>query len=685
MSDAIGSSSKTESKVVDPSDPQMSVVSAAVQTAQILMAGGVPDNEQVIATIDGTLHAVEERAREAVLNQRGKLLANDAQRILENSKRFIEEKNHDELLQKLYKDTKVASVETRNQASEFKKVTDMGSVQGQAGDLLAVVKHVIFEIAKSKDFRALLMDTVGLLQSIFWRNLNSTGTILNQEVKAQTSTQATGKLPDYMARDYKIPDGHRMVYIPDRPTENDQISENEKNKLMDKLAVILTRLSSSNEYHRAIQGVISLVEQLSLKAAIFNDESMAGTIAPTESQIRVRDDIILLVERWTGEGSLRPVLENLKKFYAVISRDPRAVAFFREGKVTLNEAFRQPDAFNEPANRQKMGRLIDQCRAIMSDPRYSSYWKDILDQISDVIRGFKDDEVSQELGDAIRNFISDMTSDANGRVSIGALQDSIVQMKSLFLPVILKQLEAIPIARMEGSNEKMDYVVDHIILSAYDVLPEMIRLNFLTVVNVDMKELATDHAKARMRLDIKNIRSHLRDIHFKFNRKTFPKLEDEGKADIDLYGEGLSMGIEWEISSENREADKPIHFVVKNVDVSVDQVAVTVKEAKHPTMDRIGIKLLSGKVRRQVEAKTREYLEKFGNQFADGLNRAIQNKRNTPRKSLAEAEREALARSVNSYASQAQHAPVTVPSTTVPSTATQPTVLVAPPVSARIN
>ncbi|PRP88394.1 hypothetical protein PROFUN_03308 [Planoprotostelium fungivorum] len=670
MSDTIGSANKSEGKMIDPADPQMSVVSAAVQTAQIIYNGGVPDNEQIIATIDGTLHAMEERAREAVLNQRGQLLANDAQRILEQSKKFVEEKNHDELFQKIFQDTKAASSETREQATKFRQAANIDAVQGQANDIMYIIKSILFEIVKSKDFRRLITDSVKLLQNIFWRQLDSTGTIINEEVKAGSTSSKTGKLPDYTARDYKIPEGQRMVYIPDKvvPNNNNDASEREKAEFLDKVSTILEKLSSNQEYSKAMQNIFALFDRLSFQSTVLNDKSTTESMSLTENQLKVRDDIIMLIERWTGEGSLKPVIVNIKNFYKIVAKDQRAVSFLREGRIAITNAFKNPDTLNHPEDRQRFSLLIDQYRSLLSDPRYSYYWKDILDQISDVMKSFKDDEVSQDLADAIRNFVQDMTLDSNGRVSLGSLQDSIIQMKSLFLPVILKQLEAIPIGRIEGSNPKMDYVVDHVILSAYDVLPEMIKFNFLTVINVDMRELATDNAKARMRLEIKNIRSHLRDIYFKFNRKVFPKIDDEGRADIDVHGDGLSMSIEWEISSEAKSTGEPVQFVLKQCQVTCDQVSVTVKAAKHPTMDRIGIKLLSGKVKRQVEAKTREYLEYFGGQFADGLNRAIKHKRTDPRKSLAEAEREGLV-SRSSY--QGSTPTTTSQNVAVPPTATR--------------
>lgn len=600
------------------SQPGERAASAAVDTAQTISKGEAPSNAQLNATLDATQDALEQRRREASLNAKGETLAKDAQAILSNTKTFLNEKNPDELAQQFFYHSKAAGNEAKMKAMNLKDTASAeapgisAQAQSSAEDIFYIGRRTATEIARSKEFRRLLLDTLDLVQGIFWRKMNTEGSQLNQAIRkdivegnadmAKTSTVASNVASS----------------LSTQVKEGELMTEDEKRQLSDRLNKILIKVSENSDYQRALNGVFSLLEQLGNRLdSLSKDPKVQSQVQPSENAKQMWADIKTMLERFTGEGSIDPVLESMNNFYMILREDPRTISVLRDGRQLVTSSLQNPERLKDPSRKKEFELLFDKARSLMNDPKYNRYSSDIFDNIRDLLNRFKEDETSQVLADSVRKFVQDMSLDASGKPSIGAIQDSLQQLKNLMLPVMIKQMENIPVARIEGSTKKYDYVLDNIVFSAYDILPDYIKFNFETSLNVDMKEFSTDKAKAYLRLNMSSIKSHINNLRFAYRKKTFPKIEDEGIADVALTGDGITINLEWEIRSYGEE---PMKFFVRDVSCDIDNLKVNIKEAQHSILDKMAVKLFSGAAKTKIEDEIETNLRYFGRAVSDQLN-----------------------------------------------------------------
>jgi len=188
------------------------------------------------------------------------------------------------------------------------------------------------------------------------------------------------------------------------------------------------------------------------------------------------------------------------------------------------------------------------------------------------------------------------------------------------LPVIMKQLESVPVARVEGTGPKYDFVLDNIKFSGYDILPEHVRLFLDTKIDINLKEgPKNDTTKAVLTFEIKNVKTHLKDLYFAYRRKTFPKIEDEGVADVDITG-GTDLKLQWIIKAKG---EQPLVLRVNRADCDISGLKIHIKEAKHSFLDKMASPMMSGYVCKKIEEELQCQLRDFGWTVADSFNSSM--------------------------------------------------------------
>jgi len=365
-----------------------------------------------------------------------------------------------------------------------------------------------------------------------------------------------------------------------------------------------------------------LLDQLKVKADKIAEKAKEKKeeLKEEDSTQNLWNDIRQIIERFTGEKNLDDLLDALNDFYVQVKNDPKLNQFLIEAKSFILRAIDDPKTLDAEVTKQEVNRLMSLARSFSNDKRYEVYSRRIFDEAKEIGNAITEDPLSKQLSDTFSKFISDLALDKKGNFSLGALQDSLITFKSLLVPVIMKQMENIPVARIEGSSKKYDYILDNLKFSAYDVLPEHIKFYMDTKVDLNLKEGETDTAKAHLILDITNIKTHIKNLAFAYRRKAIPKVEDEGVADIDLAGDGTSIRLQWKIQGGDKV---PIKFVMQDCQCHIDELKITIKEAKHSFLDKIATKLFTGTAKRSLEDEVESNLRFIGLKISDQFNDSV--------------------------------------------------------------
>lgn len=172
------------------------------------------------------------------------------------------------------------------------------------------------------------------------------------------------------------------------------------------------------------------------------------------------------------------------------------------------------------------------------------------------------------------------------------------------MPLIMDQLNYVPIPRLEFSDEDLDGVLDNISLSIRDIAPDSIHIRTVSDTDIRLDDLDST-TDTEIRLKMEGIRTYLSNVKFYFNRKTFPKIEDSGTVDAELGGDGAKLEI---ILKVNREANSPISFSGSDVNFDISELDIHFRDdVTHPILLKLWTSYMKKKLTLRAEemVKTR--------------------------------------------------------------------------------
>lgn len=650
-------------KTKTPADKKADqATSGLVEMAQTIQRGDLPTNQQMTKTIDSAMESITERTREVELTSKGRDLAYDTKEVLAAAKTLIEEKNPDEKIQKIITESKEASEQLQKTGEIALEELEDPNLQYSADHLYDITRRLVYQMAYSKEMRTTLIEIIDILQNIFWRNYKETQqkleTAQNKPVdvdmpKTAVSTEpllTSGKpsLADSLNTGLGRPAGPTVTESlkadiasgqASLPTTTEtiqqtaqnfketfeqsnlpvSITESEKKELNNRARILLRKLAKHPDYQRAVFIIFRLVDQLRLKVDKIQSEPFSERTGRNLETLWT--DLKDMVERWAGKGRVQIFIDNCREFFNKIDSDMEAKALYEEMKNMVTEVLKNPELLDSEIEQRKLENIIDRSRAKMDDPVYRSYSDILFVDARRILNNITNDPATVQFTDKLTQFTQDMFKDRYGRASLSAFQESLNQLRILMLPVFMKQLENIPVARVEGTGPKYDFILDNIKMSGYDILPEHVRLYFDTKIDVNLKEgPKNDITKAVLTLEVNQIKTHLKDIYFAYRRKTFPKIEDEGLADLNVTGAGTSIKLQWKVKSKG---DQPLVMRVEKADCNISGLNIHIKDAKHSWLDKLASGLFEGRVKRNIEDEIEDQLKQFGWTVADSMNDAM--------------------------------------------------------------
>jgi len=226
----------------------------------------------------------------------------------------------------------------------------------------------------------------------------------------------------------------------------------------------------------------------------------------------------------------------------------------------------------------------------------------------------------QNLADKAQQFMDNFTYiDSAGQRCLN--QDLVGQMRHIIIPLFIELLDKVPVPPIEGSNDTYEYKFENMTISGYDIIPDHIQFRTSTDFDLDVKRMKTSKAFTRVEMKINNILTKMEGVQFWFSRKTFPKLEDRGIADVAIEGQGMNLNIHFDISLQENSPT----FNVTAVDVDIDQLNITIKEATHSFLLSIWSTIYQGTIKRNIAATVEEKIKSVFQTMESGFNNILAN------------------------------------------------------------
>jgi len=301
---------------------------------------------------------------------------------------------------------------------------------------------------------------------------------------------------------------------------------------------------------------------------------------------------------WQSLLAERPTCGNDLGISYSIYLDEEANRFMNDFRCFVDESLKNPESLKSDSRREEFNRLLDRGSALLRSEKYNRNFQELLDSSRLCLDKIQNDSTTQNFVEKLGNWAQDFALDSQGRPDLFVIQESISELRKMVIPVLSKQLATIPVPRIEGSNDSYHYALENLTFYVNDFIPEYIQLQTKSDTVVDVQNLETPKNELKVMLNIDRFRPHFENVSFWYKRKTFPKMEDHGIADIDLSaGEGTRIKIIWKIKSES---NKPFTFSLMKVKCVIDKMDIRIRDAKHDVLDKIATTLFIGQIKQSV-------------------------------------------------------------------------------------
>jgi hypothetical protein len=568
--------------------------SVILHTATTLSRGELPSNVEINQTLEKAKETIS--SREENLDEHGKKLAKDTEQLIESTQSLLEHKNKDESLQKIVKDVNLLEKEASERGEQFqygmqKELKDSSEeISKLTKGIIENTRDFVWYLVKSNDFKAFLFELIDLLQTVLREADARYGDAMNRSLKSdiekeQADLQETSKTVSEIKTNLK---------------ERGLLSEQEKRSIEDRFENLFLLLSQYPQYDRALDNIYKLIYQLyaRMERLRINAKIEMQQIDSNDRSREILDESYNLMIQFVNEEDLTKFSNFFWDLFNDLKNDMEARQFFYDFRQYLFKQIETPEKITDEYRKQEAKQFRERATNLfrLEQSKYGPRFNELFQRAYDLLIQIKKDEDTQRLTSSINQLAQDFFLDEKGRPDLFVIQDSIIQIKNLVLPIIIKQFENISLPVVEGSTSKYDYRIDNMILNVTDIIPDQFNLKFIS--NIELGQAYKSHrAVSKLKLKAGNIRFVLNDIHFWYSRNVMPKLTDEGIADVKILGGGLNLKIVWKLSMSSNHA---LTIELSSIKCYIDKLDISIKNCHHSIINKLAIKLFGGNIKRKI-------------------------------------------------------------------------------------
>jgi hypothetical protein len=335
-------------------------------------------------------------------------------------------------------------------------------------------------------------------------------------------------------------------------------------------------------------------------------------------------EVRALLTPYAPNKDLGLITSGFNRMFADIRADQRRSSYFSELRLFLDTLLTSPEYMDEETAVYQIEDFIDRGREMFSDYRYRSETRLLLDHLRTMYYNISTDPNLLNLKSKTQTLIEDfMWVDEAGRMQINT--ELLGEMRHVLLPIMLESMQKMRLPVIEGTTKKMDFRVEDMVFSTYDLLPENIKLKTKNQAKIKshtynrpvLPRPHMDHVALTFKLH--HMQTRMENIRYWFRRNSFPKVEDAGLVDVAIVGGGFNL----KVKTLLRTTSKTPKFTVSAVKVRIDRLDVKFHDAKYDWLLNFGTKLFRKRIQRQMELQIENRIREYGVRIEKALNRAL--------------------------------------------------------------
>ncbi|KAJ9192020.1 hypothetical protein DTO164E3_8591 [Paecilomyces variotii] len=596
------------------------------QMLRALAEGYMPSTEQTIANLRTLLASDVLNPNPDEVSPAGRQLTRDAKLGIRTFIELLRDKNSQDQLQDFlwHLSKSRAQLDTgrlTHQASRIKHQTDVKA----AYDSIRTVGGLLMTNA---DFRLFVDDLATVGRQIFSDtafSLADTAREVGKEVKPSQAELETVQGPgsdeapppsteEIRAEATEIAKltGNGVAQTGKtavRSTE-ENLSGERRETLFYRLKQVVGNLRQRTDYADSVSTISKLVQQY---AKLYSGAA-ENTVEALEEDVELNEDVREAVERfWTLVSSFgnKDDWKRLREqFNAILShtqKDPEFEKLMSEIGSALQEMLTDPGFFDSAE--EKVEELKEKSKSIGSDTGIRQDVDAFLQQAKRTLKSVADDEAVAKSIAATKKIYHDVSDAFNSKTSM--LSSDLVHV---FLPLLIRSVQRIPIPRLEISVPEMDLLVENLVLEPgrtvrnSSFLPFKSHLstrNDIELVKTHSKRTTTN-MKTNFTLSIFGLSMAASEFGYWLRAHSGPflRLKDEGIASFYLDERGIDISVDVEVGRDHLEHI----FTLRGVRVHIHKLNYNVRRSKWSFLLWLVKPFLKQLVRRVLEKKIAEQI-----------------------------------------------------------------------------
>jgi Family of unknown function (DUF5923) len=380
--------------------------------------------------------------------------------------------------------------------------------------------------------------------------------------------------------------------------------------LLSRLKQAVLKLRSRNDYSDSVSTLSKLVQRY---GAIYAN-------AAEDTASAVGEDVEVNRDLKNAANSLRTLVQSFgnveewrrleDRFHDVMrhaNKDPEFESLIGEIGTSLQEMLTDPAFFDSAPGR--LDKLKEQSKTVGSETSLRNDVEAFLQQVRQTLRSIPDDPAVAKLNAAAKKIVRDVSNVYNNQTTV-----LVADAAHIFLPLLIRSIQYIPIPRLEVSVPEMDLLVENLVLEPGRTVHQSSFFPYKVLVTskTDM-ELAKVHSKKaktaiktiiNLKLEGLNISASEFGYWIRAHSGFLFRFGDEGIGSFFLDERGIDVSVDLEIGR-----DRLAHLVtLRTVRVHIHKLDYKIHRSRWRILLWLVKPFLKQLIRRTLERKIAEFV-----------------------------------------------------------------------------
>lgn len=382
----------------------------------------------------------------------------------------------------------------------------------------------------------------------------------------------------------------------------EHLSGEEGETLLNRLKQAILKLRSRRDYSDSVSTIGQLIQRYAVTYSRVVDTTISTAkedVEPNPALDRAVKNFWSFISSFGDEKEWEKLQVDFEKVMSHAQSDPEFENFMNDVGNTVQKLLADPDFF------ENAGQKLSELREKSKSGKESEFRKDLdtlLQQGQVTVRSLYEDKDISNMIIATRRLI-EVLSPANQITNPDLVADAI----HIFIPLLIRSIQFIPIPRVEVSVPEMDLLLENIILepgrtvNSTSFLPYRLLVstkNDLEVKKAHSKK-TTSSVKSLVTATINGISVSANDLGFwlRAHSGALFRFADEGIASFALDERGIDITLDLEVGRERLEQI----LTLRSVKVHIHKLDYTLRKSKLSWIGWIFKPFLKHLIRRVLE------------------------------------------------------------------------------------